>query len=83
MALIDTGKTADIFVEKNLDQKSNALKTGMLLTGAGVGLLIAMILEEYTRLDGEILIPFGLVGGGLGLIFFYNRIKSSGYNELD
>jgi len=72
MALIDSGQSADIFVEKKLDKKSNALKTGMFLTGGGLGFFFGILIEEYSRLDnGMALVPLSLVGGGLGLILFY------------
>lgn len=72
MALIDSGQSADIFVEKKLDKKSNALKTGMFLTGGGLGFFFGMVIEEYSRLEhGMAFIPLALVGGGLGLILFY------------
>lgn len=74
MALIESGKTADIFFEKKLDGESSALKFGMLLTFAGLGFLLAVFIEEYTKVDEIILFPFTLVGGGLGLIMFYKTV---------
>lgn len=74
MALIESGKTADIFTEKKLDEKSNALKLGMLLTCAGIGFILAIFLEEYTSMDDILYFPMTLVGGGLGLMLFYSKI---------
>lgn len=79
MSLIESGQTADIFSEKKLDQRSNALKTGMLFTGAGLGFLLAIILEEYTRMDEILFFPLTFIGGGLGLILFYRM----GYHQND
>lgn len=76
MALIDSGQSADIFAENKLSDKANALKTGMSLTGAAVGFLVGSFIEEYTRMDnGTAIIPFALIGGGIGLILFYNVIS--------
>lgn len=77
MALIDSGQTADIFSEKKLGQKSNALKNGMLLTGSGIGFFLAVILEEYTRMDDILFFPLTLIGGGLGLILFYSVVRKN------
>jgi len=77
MALIESGKTADIFFERKLDQKSNALKLGMLLTGAGLGFFAAIMLEEYTRMDEVLFLPLSAIGGGLGLILFYTTVKKN------
>jgi len=84
MALIESGKTADIFFEKKLDQRSNALKLGMLLTGAGLGFFAAIMLEEYTRMDDILFLPLTAIGGGLGLILFYSVVKRNNkYSEFE
>jgi hypothetical protein len=76
MALIDSGQSADIFVEKKLDKKANALKTGMFLTGGGLGFFFGTLIEQYSRLqEGMGFIPLSFVGGGLGLILFYSVVS--------
>ena len=72
MALIDSGKTADIFIEQKLDNKSSALKYGMLLTGIGVGFFIGVIVEQSLNWPDALgVVPLSAIGGGLGLIGFY------------
>ncbi|MGB8191888.1 MAG: DUF6249 domain-containing protein [Chitinophagaceae bacterium] len=73
-------------VEKNMNPKEHAnrpapyknLKWGLLLIGAGLGLLAAYFLSEYvTRDDENPAIYFALIGigGGLGLINSYKIEK--------
>ena len=70
--------SADIFFEKKPDTKSNALKSGMFLTGGGLGFFVGILIEEYSRLDnGMGFIPLSFVGGGLGLILFYSVIAKN------
>lgn len=49
------------------------LKWGLLLVGAGLGLLIAFFIDQETRSNDPQAIYFGLVGigGGVGLIISY------------
>ncbi len=76
MALIESGQSAEIFASKKLDDKSNALKYGMLIVGIGLGFLIGLFLEVVFRLpDATGVISMTFVGGGLGLILFYSRIS--------
>ncbi len=76
MALIESGQSAEIFASKKLDDKSNALKYGMLIVGIGLGFLVGLFLEEVFRLpDATGVISMTFVGGGLGLILFYSRIS--------
>lgn len=72
MALIDSGRSADIFSEKKLDDKSNALKYGMLLTGVGLGFLMGALLESAMNWPDALgIFPMSIIGGGIGLIIFY------------
>lgn len=76
MALIDSGQSADIFTENKLSDKANSLKTGMFLTGGALGFFVGSIIEQYSRMnEGTAFIPLALIGGGLGLILFYNVIS--------
>lgn len=72
MALIESGRDASIFEEKQLSAKSNSFKQGMLLTGVGIGWFVGLILEEMFNLNEALgVIPAVMIGGGLGLICFY------------
>lgn len=72
MALIESGRDASIFEEKQLSEKSSSLKTGMLLTGVGLGWFVGLMLEQMFDLNEALgVIPTVLIGGGLGLICFY------------
>ena len=75
MALIESGRTADIFTEKKLDQTSSSYKNGLLLTGSGLGFLIGFLLTEMTNMDNVVIFPCILIGGGLGLILFYRSMQ--------
>ncbi len=76
MALIESGTSADIFAEKPLDDKSNALKLGMLLTGGGIGFYLGVLSEKLFGIEeGLGTVPLTFIGGGLALILFYNIIK--------
>jgi len=79
MALIESGTSADIFAEKQLDNKYNALKWGMLFVGAGVGFYIGILSETWFRIEeGLGAAPLTFVGGGIGLILFYTVMASNG-----
>jgi hypothetical protein len=87
MALIDSGRSADIFFEKKLDDKSNALKYGMLLTGIGLGFFIGVLIESALDWPEALAVfPMSVIGGGLGLIIFYfliaKRTESNDYSAL-
>ena len=86
MALIDSGQNADIFSEKKLDNKDNALKSGMFLTGAGLGFLFGIILEKAMFLgldEGLIFLPLTFVGGGIGLVLFYKMLTEREERRID
>jgi hypothetical protein len=72
-------------IEKGMNPKRNAnlpapfrsLKIGLLLSGAGAGLLLAYLLEIFTKLHEPVALYFALIaiGGGLGLIGSYSMEK--------
>lgn len=72
-------------IEKNMNPKAHAnkpapyrsLKAGLLLLGAGLGLLAAYFLNEYVTHDDNPALWFALlgIGGGLGLIRSYQVEK--------
>jgi ABC-type Mn2+/Zn2+ transport system permease subunit len=77
MAMIEKGMTP-IDLDSNPSQKpsfkvspSITLRLGSLAMGAGLGLLIANILERYTGLDDVVYPAMLLIGGGLGLLIAY------------
>ena len=76
MALIESGTSAEIFSERNLDMKSSALKWGMLLVGGGIGFYLGILSETIFNIeDGLGALPLTFVGGGMGLILFYNVMR--------
>ncbi len=83
MALIESGQSADIFTEKKLDQRDSSLKLGLLLTGAGLGFLLGVLLSEIINIEEVIIFPCTLIGGGIGLVIFYmiTRKKDAGYSD--
>lgn len=74
-------------IEKNMNPKQHAnlpapfrsLKTGLLLLGAGVGLLVAFFIDRNTATPGHdneaIFFSLIAIGGGLGLIGSYSMEK--------
>lgn len=82
MALIESGQSADIFTEKKLDQRDSSFKLGLLMTGAGLGFLLGLVMSEVTNIEEAVIFPCTLIGGGLGLIIFYmiTRNRNSDYS---
>ena len=76
MAMIEKGMNPKQWA--NLPAPFRSLKTGLLFLGAGLGLLIAYIIDHNmgNRHDNEV-IYFALIaiGGGLGLISSYGIEK--------
>ena len=69
-------------IDKGMNPKSRGasgpepfkyLKWGLLLVGAGLGLLIAFFIDQETRSNDPEALYFGLVGigGGIGLVISY------------
>lgn len=82
MALIESGQNAEIFTERKLDDKSNALKYGMLLTGIGLGFFIGILIERALDWPEALgVFPMSVIGGGIGLICFYFLIPKYNNNE--
>lgn len=82
MALIEKGMNPKAYANRPAPYRS--LKTGLLFLGAGVGLLIAYIIDinMSNRHDNEA-IYFALIaiGGGLGLITSYSIEKKELLNN--
>ena len=77
MALIESGTSADIFTEPALDNKSSALKWGMLFIGAGLGFYVGILSEMMFNIeDGLGALPLTFVGGGIGLVLFYKMMAA-------
>jgi len=75
MALIDSGKTAEIFSEKNLNERESGLKNGLFLIGIGGGFMIGRIIESmFDWPEATGIIPACLIGGGSGLVLFYSLL---------
>ncbi|MEO9805636.1 MAG: DUF6249 domain-containing protein [Reichenbachiella sp.] len=72
LALIEKGGDANIF---NRNQKNNsfpALRYGLLLIGAGIGILVGNIVAEARLLDDEpAVFSFLMIFGGTGLFASY------------
>lgn len=76
MALIESGQSANLFVEKNYTSGEGGLKSGLFLVGGGLGFLIGKFIETALHWDtGTGVFPMALVGAGIGLIIFYTIIK--------
>lgn len=71
MALIEKG--IDPKLAENRPSPYRSLKSGLLLLGSGVGLLIAFVLDSYIlpRKENNAFLYFGLIatGGGIGLVY--------------
>lgn len=87
LALIEKGADAKIF-DRNISNKVTStivLNLGLLLTGIGVGIIIAHILEEVFRLDEDVLYPsmiFTFSGLAL-LVGFYQTKKMQEKNSRE
>ena len=82
LALIEKGADASIFVRGKRERtapiwKVLILNLALLLMGIGVGVFIAMLLDEYTRLDEDALYPAVIfIMAGLGLFVGFNMTKN-------
>lgn len=80
-------------IEKGLNPKQNAgrpapfrsLKTGLLIIGAGIGLLIAYFIDRNLPAEHNEAVYFSLVaiGGGIGLIISYSLEKKEIQNRQE
>ena len=81
MALIDKGIGAEIFFSKK-DRKTAPiwkvfiLNVAVLLMGIGAGIFIALILDHYTTLGGEIYPATIFTTAGIGLFVGFNMTKN-------
>lgn len=73
LAMIEKGMNPKI--DRPVPYKN--LKWGLLLVGAGIGLLLAYLLSEYITRDDNPALWFSLIaiGGGMGLISSYKVEK--------
>ncbi len=69
-------ETANIF--KSMTSKQNALKWGLIVLFAGIGLIII----DYLRLDGDEAMPYGIeaVCVALGFLLYYFIVKNDDTN---
>lgn len=75
MALLQTNKDASVF-DKGRKCGSSSLKYGLLLTGAGLGILLANILISYRVLSEDVAyFAMIFIFGGTALLvdFFWQR----------
>lgn len=77
MALIEKG--IDPKLGENRPAPYRSLKNGLLLLGAGVGLLTAFMLDSYILPENDrnafVYFAFVAIGGGIGLIYSYRIEK--------
>lgn len=74
MALIESGRSADIFRSK--DNRENALKYGILGIMLGLGLLLGELLHTALGITEEIAyFSMILLMGGMGLLGFYSYMS--------
>lgn len=75
MAMIERGMNPKQYANRPAPFRS--LKTGLLFLGAGLGLLLAYILDQNMNGHDDEVIYFALIaiGGGLGLIVSYQIEK--------
>lgn len=90
LAMIEKGMNPKNIPDRPVPYKN--LKWGLLLVGAGMGLLIAFLLDQYilpeTRYHGDdprAFVYFALlaIGGGFGLIRSYSVEKAELLNKRD
>ena len=83
MALIEKG--IDPKLGENRPAPYRSLKNGLLFLGAGVGLLIAFMLDSYVLPENDknafVYFAFVAIGGGIGLIYSYRIEKKETLDE--
>jgi NADH:ubiquinone oxidoreductase subunit 4 (subunit M) len=79
MSLIDKGLDASIlYPDHEKKGRFGALKFGLLLIGAALGLLVGSLLATYTDMKEQIAyFSMFFLFGGLGLVSFYFFVKNS------
>ncbi|MBJ7879420.1 DUF6249 domain-containing protein [Gelidibacter salicanalis] len=80
LALIEKGADASIFMRGKQATapiwKVLILNLALLLMGIGLGIFIALILENYTTLNGAIYPATIFLMAGLGLLIGFNMTKN-------
>lgn len=80
LALIEKGVDASIFMRSKQVTapiwKVFILNLALLLMGIGLGIFIALIIENYTTLDGAIYPATIFLMGGLGLFIGFHMTKN-------
>jgi FtsH-binding integral membrane protein len=74
MALINSGRTARIFDEKD-GESNGALKIGLFILSIGLGLLIGMIVDSILQTEPAGVFVSILVLGGFSLIIYHFYIE--------
>ncbi len=87
LAMIDKGMNPKNQLVEKQSQRFRNLKWGLLLVGAGVGLILANIIDSMVtpvaqRPDGLIYFAMVAIGGGTGLIISY-RIEEKGVKDKE
>jgi hypothetical protein len=83
MAMIEKGMNPKQYANRPAPFRS--LKTGLLFLGAGLGLLIAYIIDQNLPSHDNPAVYFSMIaiGGGLGLIGSYAMEKKEWLNNKD
>lgn len=84
MAMIEKGMNPKEFNNRPVPYRN--LKNGLLLLGAGIGLMLAYFLTQYVLHDEEnpaLWFAFIGIGGGLGLIASYRVEKKEWLDRQD
>jgi hypothetical protein len=82
MAMIEKGMNPKQFANRPAPYRN--LKNGLLLLGAGIGLMLAYFITQYVLHDDEnpaLWFAFIGIGGGLGLISSYRVEKKEWMDE--
>lgn len=79
LALIEKGVDASIFLPKNNNfQKFIILNFGLLLTGIGIGIFIALFLSTFTTLNQDALYPASIfMMAGITLLIGFKMTKNN------
>lgn len=78
IAMIEKGINP-INSKENL-RRFSSLKNGILAISLGIGFLIGHVIDSIVRPDKDPLYIFAclLIFGGMGLLFYYNKVKEEG-----
>ncbi|MBK9256249.1 MAG: hypothetical protein IPM42_12240 [Saprospiraceae bacterium] len=81
MALISSGRTADVLDSKDVESYS-ALKLGLLLLSIGLGLMIGLIFDSMFGTEPAGVFVSILILGGISLIFYHSYVSGKQKREL-